>query len=484
MTQDIDRFIQLAKRFSLIDHFGELPPAPPWGDSPTLGAVLDAIASGAPALPSLYMDGYVLPLVDPPYHRPLSRILLNSSSQEIEAITGAVYQHASASEVQQPLQRFLAVISNLYRSFLSKDKRIPLQIPLTSTVPPLAVFQSSGESGPFTLPCDETQALFGSTIGVVSLPSTLHDHPVLWSSLAHETGGHDVTHADPNLLPELARGVRTLFSTEALPASLLNVNPQEVLSSLDPASLTSPLSEAQTYGLLWSYWIDESTADIYGLLNIGPTFAVNLAAYFAAIRYRASHGLIPLPQLATSSSESVVIDAHPTDILRLHLAIGAIRTLSGLAPTERDNYIALLEEIAARVAPQETPVDVTIQGFIPISAQTFVYLNLTKPLAEIKITAQSVGAYLATAQLAALAGHSIQDIETWDDADESKAQLISATLQQQASVVDMGDDAQLLAGATLALFAQPASYDVVTELLARALDRSYALDPIWNSPQM
>jgi hypothetical protein len=62
-------------------------------------------------------------------------------------------------------------------------------------------------------------------------------------------------------------------------------------------------------------------------------------------------------------------------------------------------------------------------------------------------------------QLTALGGHSIQEIETWDDNDESQAQAIKAAALAGRDMSSLGDDAQLLAGATLALLEKPEQYD-------------------------
>src|SRR6266700_3733370 len=113
----------------------------------------------------------------------------------LEAVTGAVYQHAPASEVQPQLQRFLAVISHLYHTFTSQAKGDELHITMASPLPPLALFQHSGMNGPFTVPSDSMKGLTGTSIGVVSLTSAYRDYPVLWASLAHDTAGHDVKHA-------------------------------------------------------------------------------------------------------------------------------------------------------------------------------------------------------------------------------------------------------------------------------------------------
>ena len=105
----------------------------------------------------------------------------------------------------------MAVISNLHRLFLSKEKLAAIDVPFDSPLPPLAMFQQSGALGPFTIPSDQVNQLIGAPIGVVSLPATYRHDPLLWATLAHETGGHDITHADPDLLPELKREILALF---------------------------------------------------------------------------------------------------------------------------------------------------------------------------------------------------------------------------------------------------------------------------------
>jgi hypothetical protein len=128
-------------------------------------------------------------------------------------------------------------------------------------MPPLALFQSVS-SGPFTIESDLMKQKVGVSIGVVSLPATYRDHPVIWAGLSHEVGGHDVVHADAGLVAEMVAKTRVRLAPHA--------------------ALTGPLNTAALNALIWSYWMDEAAADVYGILNMGPGFAINLAGFLAA----------------------------------------------------------------------------------------------------------------------------------------------------------------------------------------------------------
>ena len=56
-------------------------------------------------------------------------------------------------------------------------------------------------------------------------------------------------------------------------------------------------------------------------------------------------------------------------------------------------------------------------------------------------------------------------------------------MTKNTSIAGLGDDAQLLAGANIALFADPTLYNQATQLLNQALDQSFATDPYWIKPQ-
>ena len=106
------------------------------------------------------------------------------------------------------------------------------------------------------------------------------------------------------------------------------------------------------------------------------------------------------------------------------------------------------------------------------------------PLSAMAQAAQVVGGYIATAKLNALQGHSIQDIETWDDTDEAATQEIFKAVKAKESLIGLGDDAQLLAGTTMAFYDNAQKYDDITKALNDALDDSFVRDPVFGQPRL
>ncbi len=454
-------FRQLFQRLAGIDLFGSGPPEVPWhGDPPSAEAVRAATDPASSRLPLAFQAAYIAPL-----QRNLDHVLqaLTGAQDILETVGGAIYDHR-VDEVDPELDRFLAVISNFYRSFLDATRRASAGFPqIGEQLPPLAMFQHDGQSGPFTIPVDDIARLFDGAVGVVSLPSTYRNHPLLWASLAHETGGHDVLHADAGLLPELSQAVRTFFGGGAIPSG-------------------GQVTANQFLGLLWSHWMDEAASDVYGVMNIGPEFGLNLVAFFTALWER----IKPTgnPTLRTSSGpdpRSGVLDPHPTDILRPYLIKGAIEALQALSAARRTQYADDLETLAQITAGGAATVE--IQGLVPTGPSVGLRFNASLPIDLMQTAAQHVGSLIATGALQALGGNSIQALETWDDTDEDTARLIAQNMTANVAVAGQGDDAALLAGATIAAFDQPGSYDIITARLNEALDASFASDPYWGTPR-
>jgi len=446
-SEGFDRLFQVLMRVRLT---ATTPPPPPYGSSPTPSRVLGPVRAGAALVPLVYRQHYVSSLES---HLPslVAGLVEQNDLGVLEALAGAVYQHKQT--VGRPeLRRFLAVISNLYRSFLDKAKRSQAQFPIREQLPPLAIFQNSAAQGPYTLPVDAVHQLIGSDVGVVSLPAAYRDHPFFWASLAHETGGHDVLHADPGLIPELQDGARRLLGGKL--------------------------------GAVWSYWMDEAASDVYGVMNVGPAFALNLAAFFATLIAQLEHKKVP--SLRTQSgpidaTPTSPLDPHPTDLLRLHLAIGVVENLAGLSENRQVQYREDLKALARILAPDARSIE--IEGSVRQDSGEVITLSDSFPLVDMQDAARRVGGMIATAKLEAFGGHGIQDIETWDDPDEDRALQVAAAMRARGPVTGIGDDAQLLAGLTLAVYENPAAYAEVTRLLDAGLDESFAHDAFWGLAQ-
>jgi uridine phosphorylase len=427
---------------------------PAFGRTPTFSKVNGLVTKAAPALPAVFQAAYVKPLET--HMQSLFARMDTSNPQEIsfvETLTGAVYEHSIKAEAA-PLRRFLAVISDLYLSFLGKAKRAHLNIPLKEVLPPLAVLQSDPSAGPFTVPVDQTSSMLKATVGVVSFPSSFGDHPLFYASLAHETGGHDVIHADTSLMPQLRADVYKQFTGQ----------------------------EGALFGLLWDYWMDEAAADVYGLLNVGPTFGANLALLLAIFIAQMEKKRAGAPALRTQTGpdENGILDVHPTDILRLSLAQGVITALTGLSAPTKNRYIAELDELGDLLAPNATTVEIV--GNAKVNSGKSFNFNQSFSLSEMRQSARVVGAYIATAKFEALAGRSVQDIETWDDSDENTSYTIATAMRAGKSVVNSGDDAQTIAGLTLAVLDQPGQYDKFSSMANDALDASFRSDEYWGTP--
>lgn len=455
-----DNVDEVVRRFAEIEplQLGDQPP--PWAPGqPDAAKLAEVIAAAADDLPLAYQSAYVEPLAGAVQHLLRSDDNPANVALTAETLAGAVYQHGRQSAVRDQLRQFLAVVSNYYRSFLSAAKRQAVEFPMPAQgLPPLAVFQHSGALGPFTFPDEMVKKLCGAELSVVSLPQRLSAHPVTWLTLAHETAGHDVLHADPDLLPELVRAVRTLFGG----------------GPLTPGKQPDP---DQLQALLWSYWVDEVASDVYALLNGGPAFAYNMAMFLEALRTFN-------PSIGASIFRNTPfqpLDVHPPTVLRLHVAIGVVKNLASLAPEDRRRHAKNLEELARRQAGGAKTL--AIQGRAEVERDRWVDIQrLDVRLDELEAAARRVGAFIATAPLQAFKGHTVQEIETWDADDERVAAIIAETFVEKEgsapAVMNLGDDAQLLAGATLALLSAPALYDQINLALAGALSESHRRDSI------
>jgi len=450
-------------------------------------AIKKVIEDSAQKLPGLYQDPYVWPLL-----RNLKQTLGRNSTATMEALAGAVYDHTHPSaDVTAALRGLLSVISNVYRSFLTPEhgNRRPIPEPKI-TIPSLVMFRPKlylnndpPEYGPSILPANEVQRLCGGTVGVACIPSNYRMQPALcWAVIAHEVGGHDVLNSYDGLLWELKNCVRQSF-----------------YKGNDPYG-EEPESMEQFLGILWEYWTEEAASDVCAIMNLGPAYAMGAAVYLAALNnciQRLGKDKTPGPDnkpfLTTSwpprSSEddSGDVNTHPTDLCKLYLMIGAIEGLLGLNEEDKERFTDQIKEIIQDTMPSSFVDTSTIQirGWIQFKPGRWVRVkNNAFPVNRKKMEecAYQVGKLIATTPLQSLNGNCIQHLETWDSSDQSIADQNSKLLLKDSINESVGDDAQLIAGAILALFERPQKgfYELVNKKLLIWLTESFDSDPIWR----
>jgi hypothetical protein len=501
---EVTRFLQwfqLLANTDVIDLAGadiEVPPPP------APAHMLQILHAAKPYLPLKYQQNFIEPLITN------FGSLLAQEPWNAETYAGAIYQHLDSYEQSRELHCFLAVVSNLYRSFFIKERaaKLGMQPLIKDPAPPLATFKYKPDGlaelglpyflSAFTIPADEVERVCGGKVGIVSLPSIYRKHPILWGLLAHETGGHDVLHTDEDLLPELQTLVLNRMTEWAIENGYVKYSTQ--------------------LGELWQYWTEETASDVYGVLNMGPSFGFNLVLLITILNYQVGPffemvgrpqqeisevrakrsnvlGKTPTgrlqPQLRNWSGSQKAkkvldadLDTHAVEILRLFMIIGVVKALEKLPQGKKDRYAQQLTNIGNACLGGITEIE--LHGWFQTAADTWHSIDAALPFEMMRDSALEVGRFLASTPLERLNNHGIQEIQTWDEVDDKTVQEIKVTLLEgEKPIGSMGDDTQLLAGGTLALWGRPnisdrAFYKSVNKRLLDALAESYTRDVFWG----
>jgi hypothetical protein len=326
------------------------------------------------------------------------------------------------------LGSFEEVVCDLYDGFLSAEDRRGVNPPDREVDPPLVKF-GNPSFGPYTWPADATES-FGLGVAVVNLPpSNGHRGLLAWPALGHETGGHDILHADNGLLAQVSGAIR-----EGL------------------------LSDNTTSGLsgYWADRVDETASDVMGILNMGPAAGIGLIGYFRGLN--AAFG--DAPKLRNAGPAN---DPHPADILRGYLAAETVRQLS--FDGARD-WAAAIEA--------ETDKDL---GQVVLQGRR-IDAKVAKKSAEI------VSKVIVAQPMAALEQHALGDIQNWRNEDEEIAQQLSASLTTANPLPgDLPNQiyaAHMVAAATVSALAKDANTSVISSRMLDLLKAKHDSNPIFG----
>jgi hypothetical protein len=302
---------------------------------------------------------------------------------------------------------FEEVVSDLYDGFLSAEDRHNIKLPDYNVLPPLVKW-GNPDFGPYTLTSDTT-ASFNINCAIVNLtPSNAKGCLVGWGCLAHETAGHDISHADEGLLKEMAKAIKVSIKNDT------KIKNKRIRNTL------------ATY---WSERIDETASDIMGILNMGPAAAVTIIPYFRSI-----FGAFGNPPILRSTGPAK--DEHPADILRVMLGSSAVQLLSF---SDNKNWAgAILEE--------------------GLKDLTTIVLNKSSKIdqASAQRSADIIARVLMQTEFKALDGHSLQEIQDWSDDDEKIVAGLRKALKKSVAL-----NAQIMEGAYAAHVVAASIYEAL-----------------------
>ncbi len=410
----------------------DLDPGPP--DPTNYHELRGRLEAAKEKLPPIYRDAVLKP-----YSKTLdeigpigfTEILLDDPERERGAglmldIAHAILQNGEGF-LSSPTDAFQEVVSDLYDGFLSAEDRRGINPPDKGILPPLVKW-GNPTAGPYTWPGDATE-IFGVRCAIVSLPPTNSRQGLLaWAALGHETGGHDIIHADTGLERELADAVR---------------------SNLEDGKL----------GHLSDYWaerIDETASDVLGILNMGPTAGVGLIGYFRGLN--AAFG-----GTATLRNEGHAKDPHPADIVRGYLAASTVALLRfGRAGAW------------SKALEKETDKDA---GVIRLAGS-----SVSKD--EAKNAARLIAEALVQTKMNALENHSLGEIQNWRDEDE---EIVSSLRETLTCAAPLPDDvargiyaAHAVAAAVSAAIAQGSDAEHLFGRMATLLKTMHDTNPAWG----
>lgn len=386
-------------------------------------------------------------------------------------VVNAAIQPASKDDLRQDVKRVQAVVEDMYKSFLYSRRRLEIGLPLMQKLSPLVALTAPNKdvpTTPYSVVLEEMKSLSSRfRVGAVSLPAGYRKHPLLWGVLAHEVGGHSVLDADKKLLPELKDTVHRLFRNDA------------------------------TLQRLWDHWCEEAASEVCAVLNLGPLYGLLSMLWIVVMTSPLRERPREIPKLSCKgmpnqsgddtdslnffrilAGEANTLDHHPVHALIPYVIIGAVTKLNALSQETKARYLVQLKEIARNLVGSPRHIE------FPSSILVLPPFPPTIPFKKMQASAMKVGAYIATVKLKALNNGNLQDLETWNNADEEVAQLVSRQLLSDRSIADIVandtpdifEDARLLAGALFAVLRDPDQYDAISEALGESLGVSYDHD--------
>ncbi|HEV8050912.1 MAG TPA: hypothetical protein VGP47_00340, partial [Parachlamydiaceae bacterium] len=403
--------------------------------------LIDDLEDSMSSLPYVYQEVAAKPLIS--YLKNIGeyqylRIFRYSNYEGLQQlISDASLAILFHQEAPVRISAFQEVISDLYDRFICSEKRtgketgLHINPPAYGIIPPLVKF-GNAESGPYTWPGDVTSQVLGMGCAIVSLPpAQLEGGLLAWTALGHETGGHNVTHADENLLQELGEKVNAA-----------------IMKKFDSQELAD----------YWTHCIDESVADVCGYLHMGPSIGIGLVGYFRSF----GNG-----RLSTIGYKE---GPHPIGLLRGYLAAAVAKRLHFEGSSEWSEIIA-----------SETSKDNGNLRLVDSDGYRYSFpVSLEIAIASTEIVAQTI----LRSILPSIENHSLQGIQDWQDRDQNIVEKFVHAFKtgEQLPKILAGPGffaAHVVAAATQAALENGAQVKEIFGKMQNVLAEMHLNNPLW-----
>ncbi len=425
------------------------------------------VQAASPYMPSRYQNEFVAKIVatkddlteraearlqaifGPGYARDELRPAVADWVERLEfAATGWQPGDGNQGDTRKVFQHLYFVVSEFFDNVtleVSKQLTPEKGEKLRQLLPPLVTLSPTRLWGPRTMNGADVEEICGANVPIVTLPWVYAKHPVLWTILSHEVGGHDVMHA---------------LGSHTCGAGAIDGLTGEIAESFEKVPGAIPPEWVST----WQAWAEEAIADVFGMLTIGPSFTVNLCAWLSAAKAHDLYG--PAVELGTLSGTihtryGTIVGQHPPDLLRLHLAIGVLEALGqsnvGGWTYWRDALNAIVADVAH--GPNVLTVYETSSNSTTLQYDASEACNI----------ARRVGAHIVNTPFVTIGGKTLSHILKWTEEDNNIANDISVIVAQGAAGAGNtppgSTSPKLLAGVTMALYQNATTYEQATAFL-------------------
>lgn len=348
------------------------------------------------------------------------------------------------------VQPLLALIAAIPADKTPQNRGQPPVSHLPATDKPVATFSDQQTLGFHTISPDVMDRIISSPVGLVSMPTSYAGFPILWVALAHEICGHDIAQA---------------FDRKPETRSRLVTELQNSLSTITDLN--------EEWRGVWQTWLEEAVADVYGMVFLGPHFAVGMAAWLSVTNtYSAQYPPEALGGLTNSFwVDGDEVSEHPPNLIRMHILEGALQALSEEPQSVIGKYFDMLTAMIREAGAGRSTVMV-----IDRNQGEAMFAYDAAPIIE---DARKIGRYIASVKLKTLGSYSAAQLLPWTKEQKDKtAAFCEICLGNNNNVTEQITGRQftsrhMLAGALMAVADNPALIIQINDRLQQGLSYRY-----------